>query len=56
MCPSLFLRNVRLTGGVTPTRSYVPELLPDVLSGAVEPGRSSTSAPRASRSRHIGGG
>jgi len=36
---TLFIRNVTLTGGVAPVRSYIDELLPDVLSGAVDPGR-----------------
>ncbi|GIE76963.1 IMP dehydrogenase [Actinoplanes philippinensis] len=36
---SLFFRNVRLTGGAAPTRAYIADLLPDVLSGAVDPGR-----------------
>ena len=35
----LFNRNVTLTGGVAPARAYIEELLPDVLSGAVQPGR-----------------
>jgi threonine dehydrogenase-like Zn-dependent dehydrogenase len=35
----LFGRNVTLTGGVAPARTYVDELLPDVLEGRIEPGR-----------------
>ncbi|MEV5982454.1 zinc-dependent alcohol dehydrogenase family protein [Streptomyces sp. NPDC052114] len=35
----MFDRNVALAGGVAPARSYIPELLPDVLSGAIDPGR-----------------
>lgn len=35
----LFMRNVSLTGGVAPARAYIPELLPDVLEGRVDPGR-----------------
>ena len=35
----VFLRNVTLTGGVAPARAYIEELLPDVLDGAIEPGR-----------------
>ncbi|MGA4850928.1 alcohol dehydrogenase catalytic domain-containing protein [Streptomyces sp. G5(2025)] len=35
----IFHRNVTLTGGVAPTRAYIEELMPDVLSGRVEPGR-----------------
>jgi threonine dehydrogenase-like Zn-dependent dehydrogenase len=34
-----FMRNVTLTGGAAPARSYIEELLPDVLDGHVEPGR-----------------
>lgn len=34
----MFDRNVTLAGGVAPARAYIPELLPDVLSGAIEPG------------------
>ncbi|MBE9372926.1 alcohol dehydrogenase catalytic domain-containing protein [Saccharopolyspora sp. HNM0983] len=35
----VFFRNVSLGGGVAPSRAYIPELLPDVLAGRVEPGR-----------------
>ena len=35
----LFNRNVGVNGGVAPVRNYVAELLPDVLSGAIQPGR-----------------
>ncbi|HSZ39171.1 MAG TPA: alcohol dehydrogenase catalytic domain-containing protein [Trebonia sp.] len=35
----MFFRNVTLTGGVAPARAYIEELLPDVLSGTVDPGR-----------------
>ncbi len=35
----VFLRNVTLTGGVAPARAYIPELLPDVLEGRIEPGK-----------------
>ncbi|MEW1616553.1 MULTISPECIES: zinc-dependent alcohol dehydrogenase family protein [unclassified Streptomyces] len=34
----LFDRNVTLAGGVAPARAYIPELLPDVMSGAIDPG------------------
>lgn len=34
-----FLRNITLTGGVAPARQYIPELLPLVLDGTIEPGR-----------------
>ena len=35
----LFSNNTRLAGGVAPVRNYVDELLADVLSGSIEPGR-----------------
>jgi threonine dehydrogenase-like Zn-dependent dehydrogenase len=35
----MLLRNVTLTGGATPARAYIEELMPDVLDGAIEPGR-----------------
>jgi threonine dehydrogenase-like Zn-dependent dehydrogenase len=35
----LFGRNITLTGGPGAQRSYVEELLPDVLEGRIEPGR-----------------
>ena len=34
-----FYRNVTISGGVAPARAYIEELLPDVLDGAIEPGR-----------------
>jgi threonine dehydrogenase-like Zn-dependent dehydrogenase len=34
-----FDNNVGLGGGLAPVRVYIPELLPDVLSGAIDPGR-----------------
>lgn len=33
----MFGRNIALRGGVAPVRRYLPELLPDVLSGAIDP-------------------
>jgi threonine dehydrogenase-like Zn-dependent dehydrogenase len=36
---SLFGRNITLTGGPGAQRTYVEELLPDVLEGRIEPGR-----------------
>ncbi|MDT5079942.1 MAG: hypothetical protein QOJ80_4579 [Mycobacterium sp.] len=36
---SLFGGNVTLTGGPAPTRAYIAELMPDILSGAMEPGK-----------------
>jgi threonine dehydrogenase-like Zn-dependent dehydrogenase len=35
---SLFGGNVTLTGGPAPVRAYIEELLPDILSGTVNPG------------------
>lgn len=36
---SMFGRNVGVNGGVAPVRGYIDELLPDVRSGAIAPGR-----------------
>ncbi|MFF5424004.1 MULTISPECIES: zinc-dependent alcohol dehydrogenase family protein [unclassified Streptomyces] len=33
----MFDRNISLRGGVAPVRAYIPELLPDVLDGTVDP-------------------
>jgi len=33
------MRNITLTGGAAPARAYIEELMPDILDGAVEPGR-----------------
>ena len=35
----LFGNNIGVNGGVAPVRGYIEELLPDVLSGAINPGR-----------------
>ncbi|MFL0292098.1 zinc-dependent alcohol dehydrogenase family protein [Mycobacterium sp. SMC-18] len=35
----LFSTNIHVAGGIAPVRPYLDELLPDVLSGAIEPGR-----------------
>ncbi len=35
---SCFMRNVTVTGGITPARAYLPGLLADVLSGELDPG------------------
>src|SRR5690554_3827523 len=35
----LFGNNVGVNGGVAPVRGYIEELLPEVLSGAINPGR-----------------
>jgi threonine dehydrogenase-like Zn-dependent dehydrogenase len=36
---TMFFRNVGLRGGAAPVRTYIPELLDDVLQGNIEPGR-----------------
>ncbi|MET7873219.1 zinc-dependent alcohol dehydrogenase family protein [Streptomyces cyaneofuscatus] len=33
----MFGRNIALRGGVAPVRTYIPELLPDVLDGTIDP-------------------
>jgi threonine dehydrogenase-like Zn-dependent dehydrogenase len=33
----VFRRNITIAGGVAPARAYMPELLPDVLSGRLDP-------------------
>ncbi|GAA3239690.1 hypothetical protein GCM10020256_61010 [Streptomyces thermocoprophilus] len=33
----MFDRNIALRGGVAPVRTYIPELLPDVLEGRIDP-------------------
>jgi threonine dehydrogenase-like Zn-dependent dehydrogenase len=35
----LFYGNIAVSGGPAPVRAYIDELLPDVLEGAIEPGR-----------------
>jgi threonine dehydrogenase-like Zn-dependent dehydrogenase len=35
----MIMRNITLTGGISPARAYIDQLLPDVLAGRVEPGR-----------------
>jgi threonine dehydrogenase-like Zn-dependent dehydrogenase len=35
----MFSRNINVAGGVAPARAYLPELLPDVLDGTIDPGR-----------------
>jgi threonine dehydrogenase-like Zn-dependent dehydrogenase len=35
----MFLRNKGVRGGSAPARAYIPELLPDVLEGRINPGR-----------------
>ena len=36
---SLFRHNIRLAGGPAPVRAYAEELMPDILDGAIEPGK-----------------
>ncbi len=36
---TVIFRNVGLRGGVAPARTYIPQLLPDVLAGRINPGR-----------------
>lgn len=36
---TMIFRNTGFAGGVAPARRYIPELLPDVLSGSINPGR-----------------
>jgi threonine dehydrogenase-like Zn-dependent dehydrogenase len=36
---TVIFRNIGLRGGVAPVRRYIPELLPDVLEGRINPGR-----------------
>ncbi len=33
------MRNITLTGGATPARAYIEQLMPDILTGSIEPGR-----------------
>ena len=35
----MFYNNVIVGGGPAPTRAYIPDLLPDVLGGRIDPGR-----------------
>jgi len=35
----MIFSNIGLRGGVSPARRYIPELLPDVLAGTINPGR-----------------
>ena len=36
---TVIFRDIGLRGGVAPVRRYIPELLPDVLEGRIDPGR-----------------
>ena len=38
-CNQMFFKNVSAAGGPAPARAYVPELLPDVMEGRINPGR-----------------
>jgi threonine dehydrogenase-like Zn-dependent dehydrogenase len=33
----MFRHNISLRGGVAPVRAYIPEMIPDVLSGHLDP-------------------
>jgi threonine dehydrogenase-like Zn-dependent dehydrogenase len=35
----MFFKNVGIKGGPAPARAYIPELLEDVMSGAIQPGK-----------------
>ncbi|HYZ21808.1 MAG TPA: hypothetical protein VE690_06580 [Rhodopila sp.] len=35
----MFFKNVSVAGGPAPTRAYIPELMPDVMEGRVDPGQ-----------------
>src|SRR4029077_14341297 len=35
---TVIFKNIGLRGGVSPARRYIPELLPDVLDGSINPG------------------
>ncbi len=34
-----FFKNLTIAGGPAPARAYIPELLPDILAGKIQPGR-----------------
>jgi threonine dehydrogenase-like Zn-dependent dehydrogenase len=34
-----FYDNITVSGGPAPVRAYIEELLPDILDGAIQPGR-----------------
>jgi threonine dehydrogenase-like Zn-dependent dehydrogenase len=36
---TMFFRNIGLRGGAAPVRTYIPELLDDVMRGSIDPGR-----------------
>ncbi|MDP4502535.1 zinc-binding dehydrogenase [Nonomuraea turcica] len=35
----VIMRNITLTGGVSPARAYIEDLMPDILNGTIDPGR-----------------
>jgi threonine dehydrogenase-like Zn-dependent dehydrogenase len=35
----MIMRNLTLTGGTAPARAYMEQLMPDILDGAIDPGR-----------------
>jgi threonine dehydrogenase-like Zn-dependent dehydrogenase len=35
----MLMRNLTLTGGATPARAYMEQLLPEVLDGTIQPAR-----------------
>jgi threonine dehydrogenase-like Zn-dependent dehydrogenase len=35
----MIMRNITLTGGASPARAYIEELMPDILDGTIDPGR-----------------
>lgn len=35
----MIMRNITLTGGASPARAYIEELMPDILNGTIDPGR-----------------
>lgn len=37
--PEIFFRSVGWRGGPAPSQVYIPELMPDVLDGRIDPGR-----------------
>ena len=39
MVDKVVFRNIGLRGGIAPARTYIPELLGDVLEGRINPGR-----------------
>ncbi|WP_194280459.1 zinc-binding dehydrogenase [Streptomyces fagopyri] len=60
--PSMIMRNITLTGGASPARVYIGQLLPDVLDGTITPGRvfdqtftldQTPAAYRAMTDRHV---